>query len=222
MMTTSKKGVSAHQLHRTLEITYKTAWFLAHRIREAMASGDLTAFGSGGGIVEVDVTFIGRVKGAPKKRAFHHKMKVLALIDRNTGQARTMVVGQVNAKTIMPIVTANVAKEAILMTDESGVYRHAGKYFAGHDTTNHNQGQYVDEEISQIHSNTVEGCFSIFKRGMKGIYQHCGEQHLHRYLAEYEFRYNNREALGCNDTDRSIASLKGIVGKRLTYRRIDA
>jgi transposase-like protein len=218
MMTTSKKGVSAHQLHRTLEITYKTAWFLAHRIREAMASGDLTAFGSGGGIVEVDETFIGRIKGAPKRRAFHHKMKVLALIDRETGQARTMVVDRVNAKTIMPIVTANVAKEAILMTDESGVYRHAGKHFAGHGTTNHSQGQYVDEEIPQIHSNTVEGYFSIFKRGMKGIYQHCGEQHLHRYLAEYEFRYNNREALGCNDTDRSVASLKGIVGKRLTYR----
>jgi hypothetical protein len=108
-------------------------------------------------------------------------------------------------------------KEAILMTDESGVYRHAGKHFTAHGTTNHSQGQYVDDEIPEVHSNTVEGYFSIFKRGMKGIYQHCGEQHLHRYLAEYEFRYNNREALGCNDTDRTVASLQGIVGKRLRY-----
>ena len=217
MMTTSKKGVSAHQLHRTLEITYKTAWFLAHRIREAMASGDLTAFGSGGGIVEADETFIGRIKGAPKKRAFHHKMKVLALIDRNTGKARTMVVDDVTAKTVMPIVLANVAREAVLMTDESNIYRSAGKHFAAHGTTNHSAGQYVDYELPAVHSNTVEGYFSIFKRGLKGIYQHCGEQLLHRYLAEYEFRYNNREALGCNDTDRSIAAISGIVGKRLLY-----
>ena len=217
LMTASKKGMSAHQLHRTLEITYKSAWFLEHRIREAMASGDLSAFGQGGGIVEADETFIGRIKGAPKKRAFHHKMKVLALVDRDTGKARTMVVDEVTAKTIMPIVKANVAKEAILMTDESGVYRSADKHFAGHGTTNHSAGQYVDEEIPAIHSNTVEGYFSIFKRGMKGVYQHCGEQHLHRYLAEFEFRYNNREALGCNDADRASAALRGVVGKRLTY-----
>jgi transposase-like protein len=217
LMTSSKKGISAHQLHRILGITYKSAWFLAHRIREAMASGDLSAFGQGGGIVEADETFIGRLKGAPKKRAFHHKMKVLALIDRDSGQARTMVIDDVTAKTIMPIVKANVAKEALLMTDESNVYNSADKHFAGHGTTNHSAGQYVDYEIPEIHSNTVEGYFSIFKRGMKGIYQHCGEQHLHRYLAEFEFRYNNREALGCNDGDRATAALRGVVGKRLTY-----
>ena len=218
LMTASKKGVSAHQLHRTLEITYKSAWFLAHRIREAMASGDLTAFGTGGGIVEADETFIGRIKGAPKRRAFHHKMKVLALIDRDTGKARTMVVDEVTAKTIMPIVKANIAREAILMTDESGVYRSAEKHFAGHGTTNHGAGEYVDAEIPQIHSNTVEGYFSIFKRGMKGVYQHCGERHLHRYLAEFEFRYNNRETLGCNDLDRNRQALIGVKGKRLMYR----
>lgn len=183
-----------------------------------MASGDLTAFGSGGGIVEADETFLGRIKGVPKKRAFHDKMKVLALIDRDTGKARTMVVDEVTAKTVMPIVRANVAREAVLMTDESNIYRSAGKHFAAHGTTNHSAGQYVDYEIPAVHSNTVEGYFSIFKRGMKGIYQHCGEHHLHRYLAEYEFRYNNREALGCNDTDRSINAIGGIVGKRLTYR----
>jgi transposase-like protein len=213
--------ISAHQISRILEISYKAAWFLAHRIRLAMASGDLSAFGQGGGIVEADETFIGRIKGAPKKRAFHHKMKVLALIDRDSGQARTMVVDDVTAKTIMPIVKANVAREAILMTDESGIYRHADKHFTAHGTTNHSAGQYVDYEIPEIHSNTVEGYFSIFKRGMKGVYQHCGEQHLHRYLAEFEFRYNNREALGCNDGDRSNEALRGIVGKRLTYARPD-
>lgn len=221
LMTSSKKGISAHQISRILEITYKSAWFLCHRIREAMASGDLSAFGTGGGIVEVDETFIGRVKGAPKKRAFHHKMKVLALIDRDSGKARTMVVDKVDAKTIMPIVKANVAREAILMTDESNVYNKANAHFYAHGTTNHSAGQYVDEEIPAIHSNTVEGYFSIFKRGMKGIYQHCSEAHLHRYLAEFEFRYNNRVALGCNDSDRASAALCGVVGKRLTYRRFD-
>ncbi len=218
LMTSSKKGISAHQLHRILEITYKSAWFLAHRIREAMASDDLSAFGQGGGIVEADETFIGRIKGVPKARAYHHKMKVLALVDRDTGKARTMVVDQVNAATIMPIVKANVDREAILMTDESNVYRHAGKHFAAHGTTNHSVGQYVDYELPAVHSNTVEGYFSIFKRGMKGVYQHCAERHLHRYLAEFEFRYNNREALGCNDNGRSVAAIKGMVGKRLTYR----
>jgi transposase-like protein len=186
-----------------------------------MASGDLTAFGTGGGIVEADETFIGRIKGAPKRRAFHHKMKVLALVDRDSGMARTMVVDDVTAKTIMPIVKANVAKEAILMTDESTIYRSADRHFAGHGTTNHSAGEYVDPEIPAIHSNTVEGYFSIFKRGMKGVYQHCGEQHLHRYLAEFEFRYNNREALGCNDGDRARNALQGAIGKRLTYRRFD-
>ena len=219
LMTASKKGVSAHQLHRVLEITYKSAWFLAHRIREAMRSGDLAPFGSGGGIVEVDETFIGRIKGAPKKRAFHHKMKVLALIDRDTGIARTMVVDAVTAATVMPIVRANVAKEAVVMTDESNIYRSVPRHFAAHGTTNHSAGQYVDYELPAVHSNTVEGYFSIFKRGMKGVYQHCSEAHLHRYLAEFEFRYNNREALGCNDRDRMVEAMRGITGKRITYRR---
>jgi transposase-like protein len=217
LMTSSKKGVSAHQLHRMLEITYKSAWFLAHRIREAMRDGDLSAFGVGGGIVEVDETFIGRVKGAPVKRAFHHKMKVLALVDRETGRARTMVVDNVNAATLMPIVIANVAKEATIMTDEAVAYTKITSHFAGHGTTAHSAGQYVDLADRTIHSNTVEGYFSIFKRGMKGIYQHCGEQHLHRYLAEYEFRYNHRERNGFNDGARSEQALQGIVGKRLTY-----
>lgn len=167
LMMSSKKGISSHQLSRILEIQYNSAWFLSHRIREAMRSGDLAPFGSGGGIVEVDETFIGRVKGAPIKRAFHHKMKVLALVDRDTGHARTMVVDTATAREIMPIVRANIAREAVVMTDESNIYRSVPSHFAAHGTTNHSVGQYVDYEMPQVHTNTVEGYFSIFKRGMK-------------------------------------------------------
>jgi len=222
LIISSKKGISSHQLSRVLEVQYKSAWFLAHRIREAMRSGDLAPFGSDGGIVEVDETFIGRIKGAPKKRAFHHKMKVLALVDRDTGTARTMVIDNVHADTLMPIVLANVAREARIMTDEHSAYRSICNHFAGHGTTSHSKGQYVDLADRTVHSNTVEGYFSIFKRGMKGVYQHCGEQHLHRYLAEFEFRYNYREANGVNDVQRSLEAIRGIVGKRLTYAGPDS
>ncbi len=215
LMTCSKKGVSAHQLHRVLEVTYKTAWFLAHRIREAMRTGELAPFGGNGGTVEVDETFIGRVKGAPKRRAFHHKMKVLSLVDRETGKARSMVIDNVHPKTIAPIVRANVAKEARLMTDEASVYVMIGKEFeAGHGVVRHGKGEYGR---GADHTNTIEGYFSIFKRGMKGVYQHCGEAHLHRYLAEFDFRYNHRAALGVNDGARAGNALRGIIGKRLTY-----
>jgi hypothetical protein len=128
-----------------------------------------------------------------------------------------MVIDDVKAETLMPLVIANVAREARIMTDEHSGYRDAGKWFASHGTTSHGRGEYVNLEDRSIHSNTVEGYFSIFKRGMKGVYQHCGEQHLQRYLAEFEFRYNNRVALGFNDTDRAGNALRGIVGKRLTY-----
>ena len=214
----SKKGISSNQLHRTLGVTLKTAWFMSQRIREAMRSDDFSAFGSGGGIVEVDETFIGRIKGAPVKRSFHHKNKVLALIDRDTGKARTMVVDKVNATTLMPIVKANIAREAVVMTDEAMAYTTISKHFAAHGVTVHSASQYVDPANPAIHSNTVEGYFSIFKRGMKGVYQHCGEQHLHRYLAEFEFRYNHRIAHGIGDTERANILLAGVVGKRLTYQ----
>jgi transposase-like protein len=222
LMVSSKKGISAHQLSRVLEVQYKSAWFLAHRIREAMRSGDLAPFGGNGGIVEADETFIGRIKGAPVKRSYHHKMKVFALVDRNSGHARTMVIDGVNASEIMPIIRANVAKEARIMTDEHRAYASIKYHFAGgHGITVHSAGQYVDPVDPTIHSNTVEGYFSIFKRGMKGVYQHCGEQHLHRYLAEFEFRYNHRIANGFNDRQRGQEALAGIVGKRITYRRPD-
>ena len=184
LVTSSKKGISAHQLHRTLEITYKSAWFLLHRIREAMRDGgELPPMGGNGGVVEVDETFIGKKKGAVKRRAFHHKMKVLALVDRDTRKARTMVIDDVKAETLMPLVIANVEREARIMTDEHSGYRDVKQYFAGHGTTSHGKGEYVNLEDRSIHSNTVEGYFSIFKRGMKGVYQHCGEDHLHRSKA---------------------------------------
>lgn len=220
LMMSSKKGISSHQLSRILEIQYNSAWFLSHRIREAMRSGDLAPFGGGGGIVEVDETFIGRVKGAEKKRAFHHKMKVLSLVDRSTGRARSMVVDNVSAATLVPIVKANIDREATVMTDEANAYRHLADHFAGHGFTAHGAGQYVDLTDRTIHTNTIEGFFSIFKRGMRGIYQHCGSQHLQRYLREFDFRYTNRSGLGIDDDARADIALRGIGGKRLTYRRI--
>ncbi len=227
LMTSSKKGVSAHQLHRMLEVTYKTAWFLAHRIREAMRSGDLTPFGSNGGIVEVDETFIGhdttiKPKGEKKGRGYAHKHKVLSLVDRDTGRQRSMVVDSLKAVDLLPILKANIAAEAVVMTDEAGQYKNLAASFAAHGYTRHGAGQYVDYENPTIHTNTIEGAFSIFKRGMKGVYQHCAKKHLHRYVAEFEFRYTNREATGFNDAERSEAALKGIVGKRITYRRANA
>jgi transposase-like protein len=214
LMTSSKKGISAHQLHRVLEITYKSAWFLAHRIREAMREGSLAPFGQGGGAVEVDETYIGKKKGAGNPKGGHaHKMTVLGLVDRNTGRSRLFHVEKPGAA-IQTIVLENLSREARLMTDEHVMYRRIGREFAEHSSVMHYNKEYVRGDVT---TNTVEGCFSIFKRGMKGIYQHCGEKHLHRYLAEYEFRYSYREACGYNDTDRSGKALKGIVGKRLTY-----
>jgi transposase-like protein len=204
LMVSSKKGISAHQLHRILEVQYKSAWFLVHRIREAMREGELAPFGGNGGVVEVDETFIGRLSGVPKaKRAFHHKMKVLALVDRETGRARSMVIDGVNAEILMPIVLRNIDRETRVMTDEHNGYRHVSRWFAEHGTTRHSADQYVDPNDRTIHSNMVEGYFSIFKRGMKGVFQHCGEQHLHRYLAEFDFRYSHRVANGFDDYQRS-------------------
>jgi transposase-like protein len=227
LMTASKKGISAHQLHRVLEVQYKTAWFLAHRIREAMRDGAFSVpFGNDGGVVEVDETFIGhdrtiKPKGEKKGRGYAHKHKVLSLVDRETGQARSMVVDSLAAKDITPILRENIAKEARVMTDEAGQYRHLDKEFADHAFTRHGAGEYVNMEDRTIHTNTIEGFFSIFKRGMKGVYQHCGKQHLHRYLAEFDFRYNNRSALGCEDELRARRALSNIVGKRLTYQTVD-
>jgi transposase-like protein len=176
----SKKGMSSNQLHRILGVTLKTAWFMSHRIREAMRSGDVTPFGSGGGIVEVDETFIGHDKaikpeGEKRGRGYAHKHKVLSLIDRDTGRQRSMVVDSLKAADLTPILVANIAAEAHVMTDEAGQYRNIGLHFAAYGFTRHGAGQYVDHANPQIHTNTIEGAFSIFKRGMKGTYQHCAK-----------------------------------------------
>jgi transposase-like protein len=218
LMVSSKKGISTQQLHRTLGVTLKTAWFVGHRIREAMRSGGLAPFGSDGGAVEADETFIGREPGKPVKQGGFHKMKVLSLVDRASGCARSFVVEDIRTVTLQPIIEANLAREARLMTDEAKQYGPIGKRFADHGVVVHAKDQYVHPDDSTIFTNTVEGYFSIFKRGMKGVYQHCGKPHLHRYLAEFDFRYSNRVALGIDDTARADIALAGIVGKRLTYR----
>ena len=220
-MTSNKKGISAHQLHRVLGVTYKTAWFMAHRIREAMRNDGGVDFGADGGVVEVDETFIGhdktiKPKGEKKGRGYAHKHKVLALVDRTTGRARSMVVDDLKAKTLVLILVENIAKEAKVYTDEAGQYRHLDREFADHDFVRHASGEYGRGDV---HTNTIEGYFSIFKRGMKGVYQHCAKKHLHRYAAEFEFRYNECSALGIEDDERTGRALLGITGKRLTYRR---
>lgn len=219
MLASSKKGMSAHQLHRSIGVTYKTAWFMFHRIREAMRSDDLSPFGGSGGAVEADETFIGREPGNRPKQAYHHKMKVISLIDRQTGRARSVVIDDLKANTIDPIILENIDRESRLMTDEAGYYIGVGETFTEHGTVNHSAGDYGRGDV---HTNTVEGFFSIFKRGMKGIYQHCGKQHLHRYVAEFDFRYSNRSANGIDDTERAKIALMGIEGRRLTYRRTNA
>lgn len=216
LMTASKKGISAHQMHRTLEISYKSAWFLCHRIREAMRDGSFSPMGGFNKPVEVDETFIGFQKGANSKTrriAGQFRNCVLALVERG-GRARTFHVDGTTVGTLVPIIRMNINRESYLMTDEASWYKSVGKEFLSHGAVEHSAKEYVRGEVT---TNTVEGYFSIFKRGMKGVYQHCSEKHLHRYLSEFDFRYNNRVALGVDDTARADRALKGIVGKRLTY-----
>jgi transposase-like protein len=217
LMASSKKGMSSHQLHRALGITYKSAWFLTHRIREAMrAGGLLPPMGSGGGTVEADETFIGMLEGHKKRRGgFAHKNIVLTLVERG-GSARSFHVEGIRVMDLKPIIEANLSREAKLMTDELKSYSEIGRDLASHEQVTHSKNEYVRGDV---HTNTVEGFYSIFKRGMKGVYQHCSEKHLHRYLAEFDFRYSNRSALGIEDGERADLAVKGAAGKRLTYRQ---
>jgi len=219
LLTCSKKGCSAHQMHRILQITYKSAWFLCHRIREAMKTGKLPLMGGSGQIVEADETYIGRSKLAPKGRRSPRytwgRNIVLTLVERG-GSARSFKIDSASIAKIRPILKKNIDRETVLMTDEARIYKAPGKKFSGHSAVNHSDGEYVRDGV--IHSNTVENYYSIFKRGMKGVYQHCKEKHLHRYLAEFDFRYSNRAALGVDDEARAALALQGVVGKRLTYR----
>ena len=216
LMCSSKKGVSSNQLARTLGVTVKTGWFMSHRLREAMKAGTvLPPMGGEGAVVEIDETFIGQKKGMPKQRGYAHKHAVLTLVERGKG-SRSFHVNGTSAADLLPIIKANVDPKTQVMTDEAGQYGGLKKHFAGHDFTRHGAGEYVRGEV---HSNTVEGFYSVFKRGMKGVYQHCSEKHLHRYVAEFDFRYNNRIKLGVDDAARTINALQGIIGKRLTYRQ---
>jgi transposase-like protein len=226
LLSCSKKGCSSHQLHRILQITYKSAWFLSHRIREAMRTGGLAPMGGPGSIVEADETYFGDVEepatkttsGRPFKRGKSHgvanKRSIVSLVVRG-GNVRSFHVAVADQATVQAIVTANVAKESRLHTDESRLYFGSDQHFASHETVKHTAKEYVRGDV---HTNSAEGYYSIFKRGMNGVYQHCKEKHLHRYLAEFDFRYSNRVRLGVNDEARTARALKGIVGKRLTYR----
>lgn len=215
LMCSSKKGISSHQLMRILDVQYKTAWFMTHRIREAMKSGNLPPLGGLGETVEIDETYIGKKEGAPVQRGFAHKHAVLTLVQRG-GSARSFHVDGTKAADLMPIIKANVLPGTRIMTDEARQYASLSKHFTEHDFVRHSTGEYGRGET---HTNTVEGFYSVFKRGMKGVYQHCSEKHLHRYVAEFDFRYSNRTKLGVEDGERAERTLKGIVGKRLTYRQ---
>ena len=214
LMTSSKKGISSNQLHRVLGVSLKSAWFMSHRIREAMRVVGLEPLGGSGKVVEVDETFYGRVKGEPKRRGTGHKHVVLSLIERG-GSARSFHVEGTRMVDINPVIRANLARESHMMTDEAQYYNEIGREMAQHEVVKHREEEYVRGDV---HTNTAEGFFSIFKRGMHGVYQHCSEKHLHRYLAEFDFRYSNRVALGVNDGERAARAVKGIVGKRLTYK----
>ena len=217
LLCSSKKGISSHQLHRMLGITYKSAWFMTHRIREAMKDTSTEPMGGSGKHIEADETYLGNKHGVKKARSTHHKHAVYTLVERS-GKARSFHVDKVTAKRLDEITRNTVSLESTLNTDEALRYVKMGKAFAKHQVVNHGKGQYGAGEHT---TNTVEGFFSIFKRGMKGVYQHCSEEHLQRYLAEFDFRYSNRVALGMSDRERADKALKGIEGKRLTYRRIN-
>jgi transposase-like protein len=217
LLCTSKKGMSSNQLHRTLGVTLQTAWFLSHRIREAMTDlgiDDAGPLGGEGKFVEADETFIG---GRARNRAYKSpapKKAVVALVERK-GRVRSHHVPEVTAANLRPILETEIDVASHLRTDESGVYWKAGERFASHRTVNHAQEEYVRGDAS---TNAAENFFSILKRGIYGIYQHVSEEHLHRYLAEFDFRYSNRVRLGIDDVERTDRALRGVVGKRLTYR----
>jgi transposase-like protein len=219
LMASSKKGVSAHQLHRSLNITYKSAWFLAHRIREAMKPADsATPLGGEGKRVEADETYHGRVENPVDKgtRGPANKRAIVSLVERG-GRARSFHVDHhPTSASVYELLAAHIARASVLNTDERRIYEDVGTRFADHEKVNHGQKEYVR---GKSHTNSVEGYFSIFKRGMNGVYQHCSEAHLHRYLAEFDFRYSNRIKLGIDDCARTDRAIKGAAGKRLTYRQ---
>jgi len=221
LMMSSKKGMSAKQISRMLGLTYKTAWFLCHRIRESLRDGHAGPLGGAGKIVEADETYVGgkdKNKHAHKRqhvRGASQKEAVVALVERG-GKVRSHHVADVNTKNLRPILTEQIDAATHLMTDKTWVYKSAGKHFAAYDAVNHGIGEYVRGEVS---TNTVESYFAILKRGIVGTFHHVSPQHLKRYVGEFDFRYNERTALGVTDAQRFHKAIGGIVGKRLTYRR---
>jgi transposase-like protein len=211
LVCSSKKAISSHQIHRMLGVTYKSAWFMTHRIREAMKPGATGLMGNGGGTVEADETYWGNAGKKPKgARGYQHKMKVVSLVERG-GEKRSVVVSNVNAKSLRVVLDANVSKSANLMTDEHSGYTLIGREYASHGVTSHGRGEYAR---GNVHSNTVESSFSLLKRGLIGTFHHVGEQHLQRYCDEFDFRWNHRKV---SDRERSDKVLQSIAGKRLTY-----
>lgn len=218
LVCSSKKGISTRQIQRTIGGSMKTAWFLGHRIREAMTD-DTVILGGGGGIIEADETFLGH---DPKKfvsgkgwTGGSGQKKIVTVVERN-GRARSVKVDSVQKPEIVRALEI-ADRNSILATDEAMQYRRLGKEFLGHLTVEHGAHEYVRGEA---HTNTVEGYFSIFKRGMRGIYQHCSEKHVARYAAEFDFRYSHRAKLGVDDKARADIALAGVVGKRLTYETV--
>ena len=218
LMSASKKGMSAKQIERMLGVSYKTAWFMCHRIREAMTTDYASTDKMGGPntIVEADETYWGYLY--PARAGSGHKMKVVSLVERESGQKRSFHVANVTAETVSAVLKSQVHPETHLMTDESRIYNKIGKEFAAHSTVNHGRKEYARGNVT---SNTVEASFAIFKRGLNGTFHSVSERHLQRYANEFDFRWNTRSANGFNDVDRADAALKGIAGKRLTYRRLD-
>lgn len=228
LLSASKKGISTAQLSRMFALPYKTAWFMTHRICEAMRDDSSSPLGGAGKVVEADETYIGNKKRSrwrhtlkPGKGWVQHsggnayQYKVISLVERG-GKARSVHVAFLTANTARDVLVRNVIRKSDLMTDESNIYKEVDREFSSHGTVNHSVKEYARD---LVHTNTIECFFSIFKRGMRCVYQHCSEQHLHRYLAEFDFRYSNRAALGVDDLQRAAIAAKGIVGKRLTYRR---
>jgi transposase-like protein len=224
LMVSSKKGISAHQLYRMLGFgSYKTAWFVAMRIREAMAPADPAPLGGEGKIVEADETYVGgkeKNKHANKRVAKNDhiggKEAVFSLVERD-GRVRSFHVANVTAKTLRKVIVANTHRSSHLMTDGARLYPAVGREFAAHSSVDHSAGEYVRH--GHHHSNTVENFFSILKRGITGTFHHVSEAHLSRYLSEFDFRYSNRAGLGINDTMRAAEAVRGVVGKRLTYHQ---
>jgi|SRR6185369_9048539 len=214
LISSSKKGISANQLHRTLGITLKSAWFMGHRIREAMKDGGFEPLGGNGKTVEADETYFGGKRKGYGRAYVQNKTAVVSLVERG-GRARSQVIKKITLKNLKAVLDKNLHPDTHLMTDEFRGYRGPGLRYMSHQTVNHSAKEYARGNVS---TNTVEGFFSVFKRGMKGTYQHCAEKHLQRYLVEFDFRYNNRVALGVNDEGRAAKIVDGIVGKRLTYR----